>query len=32
MIFPGIELAGEPAFHYVKRQDVVIWPLEPVEP
>ena len=27
----GIELDGEPICHLAQRQDVVIWPLEPVE-
>jgi uncharacterized protein YqjF (DUF2071 family) len=27
----GIELHGEPLVHYAARQDVVFWPLQPVE-
>jgi uncharacterized protein YqjF (DUF2071 family) len=27
----GIELEGEPLLHFAARQDVVIWPLDPVE-
>jgi uncharacterized protein YqjF (DUF2071 family) len=26
----GVELAGDPLLHYSERQDVVIWPLQPV--
>lgn len=26
----GIELSGEPALQFARRQDVVLWPLEPV--
>jgi uncharacterized protein len=26
----GVELSGDPLLHYSERQDVVIWPLEPV--
>lgn len=28
---PGLRLEGEPLFHYAARQDVVIWPLEPLD-
>ena len=27
---PGLDLEGDPVLHYASRQDVVIWPLEPV--
>jgi hypothetical protein len=27
----GIELEGEPTAHFAQRQDVVFWPLSPVE-
>ena len=27
---PGVELEGEPLFHFSGRQDVVVWPLQPV--
>jgi hypothetical protein len=29
MLPPGIELEGQPLFHFSERQDVVIWPIEP---
>jgi uncharacterized protein len=32
MLPPGIELEGQPLFHFSERQDVVIWPLEPARP
>src|SRR3954464_3699269 len=28
----GIELEGDPVVHYAERQDVVFWPLQPVDP
>jgi hypothetical protein len=27
----GIELDGEPAFHFAARQDVVLWRIEPAD-
>jgi hypothetical protein len=27
----GIELEGDPVAHFSQRQDVVFWPLSPVE-
>ena len=29
---PGIPVEGEPLLHYAARQDVVIWPIRPVDP